>query len=80
MKKNINWVIIKLWNIYPKFTHTFKNSTNKSLIDLRKKIFNMFKKKSGLIEYEDQLNYDHINIFYLALSGFFHNVSILKKN
>ena len=79
MKKNINWVIIELWNIYQKFTHKFQNSNNDSLIGLRDKIFNMFKKKFRVIEYDDQLNYDYINIFYLALSSFFHNVSILKK-
>jgi len=45
MKKNINWVIIELWNIYSKFAHTFKNSTIDSLIGLSDKIFNMYKKK-----------------------------------
>jgi len=80
MKKNINWVIIELWNIYQKFTHKFQNSTNDSLIGLRDKIFNMFKKKCRSIEYEYQLNCDdYVKIFYLALSSFFHNVLILKK-
>ena len=80
MKKNINWVIIEPWNIYQKFTHTFKNNIKENPIGLWDKMFNMYKKKYRLIEYEDWLNYDRVITVYLVFSSFFHNVSVLKKS